>query len=101
MSIDYARILREDARLRILQALAAQPDERLHSEMLRLALAAAGIERPRDWLHQELRWLEIMAAVRLVAAGELLVAELTEAGAQHLARTAPIEGIRRAPRPEV
>lgn len=98
--MDYARILREDARLRLLQALEAQPDGRLNDAMLRLVLASAAIDRGRDWVVQELRWLEMMGAIRLIAAGEVLVAELTERGARHLSRAEPIEGVRRAPRPE-
>lgn len=99
--IDYARILREDARLRLLAALEEQPDGRLNADLLRLVLEAHGIDKPREWVADQLRWLEGMGAVRLIAAGDVLVAELTERGARHLSRAEPIEGVRRAPRPEV
>lgn len=92
---DMARLIREQARLIVLRALAGQPDETLNSAILLLELERFGIRKARDWLHQELRWLADMDAVRVTEAGSLLVATLTERGAQHLSRVAPIEGVQR------
>jgi urease accessory protein UreF len=100
--MDMAQLIREQARLIVLQALEAQPDETLNSALLLVALARWGIRKERAWLHQELRWLAEMGAVRLVEvgseAGSLLVASLAERGALHLARVAPIEGVQRPTR---
>lgn len=98
LSADMARLIREQARLIVLRALAAQPDETLNSALLLAELERFGIRKARDWLHQELRWLAEMDAVRLAEAGSLLVATLAERGAQHLARVAPLEGVQRPSR---
>ncbi|WP_336812265.1 VpaChn25_0724 family phage protein [Bosea sp. MMO-172] len=98
MSMDT--FIREEARLIILKALAAQPDESLQSELLRRELATYAIRREREWVHDELRWLEQMGAVSVVAAGTVLIPTLTEKGARHLAREIAIEGVKRPSRPK-
>lgn len=97
MSMD--RLIREEARLIILKALAEQPDESAGSERLRLLLRDFAIRREREWVHDELRWLEQMGAVTVTAAGTILIATLTEKGARHVAREIAIEGVMRPARP--
>jgi DNA-binding transcriptional ArsR family regulator len=97
MSLD--RIMREEARLILLKALAAQIDERLNSELLRYELESFGISKTRAWVHDELSYLTEMGAVTVVDAGSVRVATLTEKGAQHLKRQIVIEGVRRPSRP--
>lgn len=96
---DYAEIIRQDARLIILKALAGQVDERLHSGYLVEELLRFGIDRPREWIHGELDWLSEMGAVTLVKPGSVVVATLTEKGHRHLRRAIVIEGIKRPSRP--
>lgn len=91
--------VRPDARLIILKALAAQTDERLHSGFIAEELIRFGIDRPREWIHGELDWLEQMGAVTLIRPGSVVVATLTEKGARHLRRAIVIEGVKRPSRP--
>lgn len=97
---DYENeIVRPDARLIILKALAAQTDERLHSGFIAEELRRFGIDRPREWIHGELDWLAEMGAVTLTKPGSVVVATLTEKGARHLRRAVVIEGVKRPARP--
>lgn len=91
--------VRPDARLIILKALAAQTDERLHSGFLSEELIRFGIDRPREWIHGELDWLDQMGAVTLIKPGSVVVATLTEKGHRHLRRAIVIEGVKRPSRP--
>lgn len=95
----YEDIVRQDARLIILKALAAQTDERLHSGFIAEELLRFGIDRTREWIHGELDWLAEMGAVTLVKPGAVVVATLTEKGARHLRRAIVIEGVKRPSRP--
>lgn len=94
------RIMREQARLIILKALAEQVDDRLNSDLLVATLELFGISKPREWVHQQLAYLAEMGGVTVMDAGTIKVATLTELGARHVARTAVIEGVKRPSRPE-
>jgi repressor of nif and glnA expression len=96
---DYAELRREDARLTILKALAAQTDERMHSGYISEELRRFGIDEDRPWIHSELDWLERIGAVTLTKPGSVWVATLTEKGHRHLRRAIVIEGIKRPSRP--
>ncbi|MDQ2084658.1 hypothetical protein RA307_31140 [Xanthobacteraceae bacterium Astr-EGSB] len=97
MSLD--RIIREEARLIMLKALAAQDNESLTSELLRAELETFGISRSRAWVHDELAFMKEMGAITVLDAGSVKVATLTEKGARHLKRQIAIEGIKRPSRP--
>lgn len=92
--------LRAEARLILLRALEEQPDGRLNSELLRLALESYGITKSRDWVHDELSWLAEMGAVTVVVAGSVRVASLTAKGSDHVLRRVVIEGVKRPSRGE-
>ncbi len=92
--------LRAEARLILLRALEEQPDGRLNSELLRLALESYGITKSRDWVHEELNWLAEMGAVTIVVAGTVRVASLTAKGSDHVLRRVVIEGVKRPSRGE-
>ncbi len=94
------QIITEDARLIMLKALSAQPDETLHSELLRVELASFGIKRDREWVHDEIAWLAEHGAVTASQVGTVQVARLTEKGARHLSREIAIAGIKRPAREE-
>lgn len=87
--------IRPDARLIILKALSGQPDLRMHSGYISKELMRFGIDRPREWIHGELDWLEQMGAVTLTKAGTVVVAMITEKGQRHLRLSITIEGIDR------
>lgn len=97
--MDMDQIIRAEARLIILKALAEQVDERLNSSLILPVLETFGIRKTREWVHDELAWLESMGAVKLTRAGSILVAALTEKGSHHLERRIAIEGIKRPSRP--
>lgn len=92
---DMNQLIREQARLIILKGLREQVDERLNSDLMLPLLATFGILKAREWVHAELRWLADIGAVKVTEAGTVLVAALTERGAQHLDRIIAIEGIKR------
>lgn len=98
MSID--RIMREEARLVILKALADEPSETLNSSLLGEVLATFGIYKPREWVHAELGWLAEMGAVTITEAGSVKIARLTETGHRHLRREVALPGVKRPSRPE-
>ncbi len=95
-----ADIQREHARLIMLRSLAEQSDRRLNSALLQEDLALRwAINKPRDWVHDELRWLEEMGAVTMTTAASVLIATLTQKGLDHVERRIVITGVKR-PSPE-
>ncbi len=99
--MSMSRIIVQEARLRILQALARQDGGMLNSELLRAELETWGINRTRDWVHDELRWLADMGAIALAdAGGNVRIATLTTKGEDHLSRARLIEGVKAPSRPE-
>ena len=89
-------VIREHARLIILRDLAEQPDGRWNSEALREDLDGRwAINRPRDWVHGELQWLEMMGAVTLTKVASVLIGEITARGLDHVERRIVIEGVKR------
>lgn len=94
------RMIREEARLILLRALAGEINETLNSSLLTEQLRTFGIKRERAWVHGELAYLAEMGAVTLVEAGSVKVASLTGLGRRHLDREAVIEGVKRPSRPE-
>lgn len=94
------RIIREQSRVIILKALAAEVAESLNSELLRRELERFAIHRPLSWIHGEIAWLAEAGAVTVLDAGSVKVATLTETGHRHLRREIAIEGIQRPSRPE-
>jgi hypothetical protein len=93
-------VIREHARLIILRDLAEQPDGRWNSEALREDLELRwAINRPRAFVHEELRYLEMMGAVTLLETASVLIASITQKGLDHVERRIRIEGVKR-PSPE-
>jgi hypothetical protein len=97
---DFRQYIAADVRLIILRELASQPDYRLNETLLLRVLETFGHRRSRDYLRDQLRWLEEMGAVTLTEAGTVLIAELTRRGRDHVERRVVIEGVAR-PSPEV
>ena len=94
-------IIEAEARLVCLRMLAEQPDERLNSSLLREQLSESwGINRTREWLHVQLRYLGDIGAVRIVEAGTVLIAQLTQRGRDHVERRIVLEGVKK-PSPEI
>ena len=94
--MDFQEHSQRDARLVILRALADQTDGRLNETLLAATLETFGHRRSRDWVRTQMRALEDLGAVRLIAAGtDFLIAELTASGQDHVDRRTIIEGVAR------
>jgi len=93
MSMD--RIIREEARLIVLKALALEIGNRSNSELLRLTLETFGIARTRDWVHAELTHLADIGAVTQADAGTVRIVSLTQRGLDHVERRIALEGVKR------
>ncbi|WP_018701413.1 hypothetical protein [Amorphus coralli] len=94
MTLD--RIMREEARLIILRLLNEQSNGKLASSMIQSTLDEMfGISRTREWVHQELRFLADVGAVRLTPATTIVIAEITRQGVDHVERRAVLEGVKR------
>jgi hypothetical protein len=92
---DLSDRIEREARLIILRELVEQMDGRLNSISLAAPLDNYGIRRDRDWIATQLRKLEALGAIELMAAGTVLVAHITEAGRNHVAERGVIEGVMR------
>ena len=97
--MSFDQFMRDDARLRVLQALRSQGDNRLGDAMLQHHLDACGHQRSRDWIRTQLRAMAELGAVTIgTDTAALMVVELTQAGLDHTTKRGTIEGIKR---PEV
>lgn len=95
MSADLASAIAADARLYILQELAAQTDGRLNAILLqRLLEQRYGINRSREWVETQLRKLAELDAITLLDVA-VLVAAITRTGRDHLAARSIIAGVTR------
>ncbi|MGZ9811270.1 VpaChn25_0724 family phage protein [Pseudoroseicyclus sp. H15] len=92
-------LIREQARLIVLKALAADPGETLNSDLLREELKPFGIRKDRAWLHLQLDWMAEVGVITLRQVGTVKVATLAHDGARHLEREIAVEGIQRPSRP--
>lgn len=102
MTLDPAeanRLLREQARLIILKALAAQIDESLNSDLVIAELRPFAIRKDREWVHGEFAWMADHGAIVVETSGSVQTATLTELGHRHLKREVAIPGIMRPSRP--
>ena len=88
-------VIREDARIVILKELHLQGNYALNDSILSQTLDAFGIFKSRDWLREELRWLEDVGAVTLTTVGSVIIAQLTSKGVEHVERRLVIPGIKR------
>lgn len=96
----YADHYDANARLVILKGLAAENDGSLSDALLMAVLEQFAINKPREYLHTQLRWLADTArAVVLREAGTALIATLTEQGEAHLSRKSVISGVQVPSRP--
>lgn len=84
-----------EARLRILQVLSQQTDERLSDILLKRTLDIYGYRRDRDWIRTQMRKLADLGAVTLHEAGEVLFATIAGPGHDHLEQRSIIEGVMR------
>ncbi|MGD0641458.1 MAG: hypothetical protein ABSC22_11980 [Roseiarcus sp.] len=99
--MSLSEIMEREARLVVLRMLAEQTDRRLNSSLLRDELAERwAINRTRDWLHVQLRFLADVGAAHLTEAGSVLIAEITQRGLDHVERRIVLDGVKRPSPPE-
>jgi hypothetical protein len=92
----YSAFTNENVRLIILRALAEQTDYRLNDALLLRELETFGHNKTRDYLADQLRWLESqVGAVKLIAAGSAIVAEITDRGLDHVQLRDVLTGVQR------
>ena len=92
---DYDSFMAEDARLVILKELAKQTSSSLNETILQKVLETFGHTRSREWVRTQMRKLEELGAVSLVAAGTVMIATLRQPGLDHIERRSLIEGVAR------
>lgn len=79
--MNFASFLREDQRLVMLRFLSEMPSYSSNSSVIYQALTRYGHAPSRDQIKSELRWLEEQGLVTVEDIGTVLVARLTERGA--------------------
>ncbi len=97
--MSYSDYLKRDLRLVLLRSLADQPGYVANDRILQIEANRFGLERSRDVIRAELRWLDEVGAVRLTDAGSVMVARLSRRGLEHVQGLTEIEGINK-PSPE-
>lgn len=91
-------IIREEARLIMLRELHGQTNYALNDALLRDVLESFGIAKTREWVREEIGYLENVGAVTRTSAGSagtVVVAKLTPKGVEHVERRLVIEGVKR------
>lgn len=92
----YANHYDESARLTILRALSDQHDFRLNDSILLSVLRDFGFSKGRDYLRTQLRFLsDEVGAIRLSEMAAVMIAEVTEAGLDHVERRRILSGVQR------
>ncbi len=99
MSREYREFAQRDLRLVLLRCLAAQPGYRGNESILQSEARAFGLERSRDVIRNELRWLAEVGVVRIEEVGSVIVAKLLRRGKEHVDGLTEIEGVNK-PSPE-
>lgn len=91
----FAQYLAEDRRLVILRILAEIPGYRSNSSLLTQLLGNFGHSPSRDQVKTELHWLQEQALVSVDDVNDVLVARLTERGADVAAGRAVVSGVKK------
>lgn len=93
--MNFDSFLREDQRLVILRILSEMPGYSSNSSVLYTALTQYGHTPSRDRIKSELRWLEEQGLVTVEDIETVLVARLTERGADVAVGRAVTPGVKR------
>ena len=92
---EFQKFLREDQRLVILRVLANMPSYTANSSVLHGALTQVGHNPSRDQVKTEIRWLEEQGLVTVEPVYDLLVARITERGADVVAARTLVPGVKK------
>ncbi len=91
----FSDYLREDQRLVMLRILAKMPSYKANSSVLTNVLAQYGHSPSRDLVKTELRWLQEQGLIAVDDVSDLLIATLTERGADVAAGRAQVPGVKK------
>jgi len=86
---------REDRRLLILRALAAENDYSISDTVIRLLLAEYGHRESSDTIRTDLAWLVEQGLITTEAVGTAVVATATRRGVEAADGSAVVPGVRR------
>ena len=92
---DYQKFVDEDVRLIILRALAEEADYSLNETMLAHVLESFAHIKSRDYIREQLKWLEGADAVTSKIVGSVMIATITRRGRDHVEQRALIENVKR------
>lgn len=93
--MSYLDHLREHMRLIILRALADEPNYTHNDAILDDIAKSYAVDRGRDFVRAEIRWLETIGAVSVKEMGGSLIVTATQRGVDHAERRLVIDGVRR------
>ena len=91
----FANYIREDQRLVILRVLASMPSYTANSSVLHGALGQVGHNPSRDQVKTEIHWLAEQGLVTVEEVFDLLVARITERGADVAAARTVVPGVKK------
>lgn len=91
----FATYIREDQRLVILRVLAGMPSYTANSSVLHGALGQVGHNPSRDQVKTEIHWLAEQGLVTVEEVFDLLVARITERGADVAAARTVVPGVKK------
>lgn len=92
---EFEQFLREDQRLVILRVLATMPSYTANSSVLQTALCRVGHNPSRDQVKTEITWLMDQGLVTVEPVFDLLVARITERGADVAAARTVVPGVKK------
>lgn len=93
--MSYAELKRNDARLVILRVLNDENDGRLNETILTQVLDSFGHRESRDWVRTQIRAMRDLGVVTFTETGDIIIAEITRLGIDHVERRTVIDGISR------
>ena len=93
--MSYLEHLRQHMRLIILRALSEEPNYTHNEAMLDDIAKSFAIDRGRDFVKAEVRWLENIGAVTVKEMGSTLIVTATQRGVDHAERRIVLDGVRR------
>ncbi|PTQ91259.1 hypothetical protein [Agitococcus lubricus] len=93
--MSFTEFVREEQRLVLLRLLHEMPRYQSNSSVLTTGMDKFGLAMSRDQVCTELNWLKEQGCVTLQEAGSVVVATLTERGADAATGMTKIHGVKR------
>jgi hypothetical protein len=93
--MSYIDLLQKHVRLIILRALAGEANYSHNDSILNDIARSYGVDRGRDFVRSQIRWLENIGAVSVQEMGAALIVTATQYGVDHAQRRVVIDGVQR------